>query len=92
MVNSILWFTGLPGSGKTTLLKKLHKNLKKNKIKTKVIDGDDFRNKISDGFYFLIINPNIKLSTRSVFNYFDNNQEKQCEWTNVFWENIKINN
>ena len=51
MVNSILWFTGLPGSGKTTLLKKLNKNLKKNKIKTKVIDGDDFRKKISDYDY-----------------------------------------
>ena len=45
---SILWFTGLPGSGKTALSKKLHENLKKNKIKTKVIDGDYFRKKITN--------------------------------------------
>jgi len=61
-------------------------------LKIKGYGDKIFRNKISDGFYFLVINPNIKLSTRSVFNYFDNNQEKQCEWTNVFWENIKIHN
>tara|TARA_Y100000768_G_C23916987_1_gene652866 strand:+ start:554 stop:1063 length:510 start_codon:yes stop_codon:yes gene_type:complete len=51
MESSILWFTGLPGSGKTTLLKKLYSNLKKLKIKTKFIDGDDFRKKISNFKY-----------------------------------------
>ena len=51
-----------------------------------------FKNKIPNGFYFLLINPNIKLSTKSVFNYFDKTQEKQYERTNIFWENIKINN
>jgi 4-diphosphocytidyl-2-C-methyl-D-erythritol kinase len=61
-------------------------------LKIKGYGDKVFRNKIPNGFYFLVINPNIKLSTKSVFNYFDNNQEKQCEWTNVFWENIKINN
>ena len=47
----ILWFTGLPGSGKTALSKKLHQDLKKNKIKSKVIDGDSFRKKITNRKY-----------------------------------------
>ena len=52
MINkSILWFTGLPGSGKTALSKKLYKNLKENKIKSKVIDGDSFRKKITNRNY-----------------------------------------
>ena len=52
MINkSILWFTGLPGSGKTSLSKKLYKNLKENKIKSKVIDGDSFRKKITNRNY-----------------------------------------
>jgi adenylylsulfate kinase len=48
---SILWLTGLPGSGKTALSNKLYKILKKNKIKTKVIDGDNFRKKITNRNY-----------------------------------------
>jgi adenylylsulfate kinase len=48
---SILWFTGLPGSGKTSLSKKLHETLKKNKIRSKVIDGDNFRKKITNRNY-----------------------------------------
>ena len=48
---SILWFTGLPGSGKTALSKELYENLKTNKIKTKIIDGDSFRKKIINRNY-----------------------------------------
>ena len=48
---SIIWFTGLPGSGKTALSNKLYKNLKKKKIKTKIIDGDSFRKKITNRNY-----------------------------------------
>ena len=51
MMRYILWITGLPGSGKTALSKKLHTNLKKKKIKTIVIDGDNFRKKIADRDY-----------------------------------------
>ena len=47
----ILWFTGLPGSGKTALSKELYENLKTNKIKTKIIDGDSFRKKIINRNY-----------------------------------------
>ena len=61
-------------------------------LKVKGYGDKVYRNKIPNGFYFLVINPNIKLSTRSVFNHFDNTQEKKNEWTNIFWENIKINN
>ena len=61
-------------------------------LKLKGYGDKVFRNKIPDGFYFLIINPNIKLSTRDVFNYFDNTQEKKSDWTHIFWESIKINN
>lgn len=51
MSKIILWLTGLPGSGKTALSKKIFQNLKKNKIKTKIIDGDGFRKKINNFKY-----------------------------------------
>lgn len=51
MTRYILWLTGLPGSGKTALSKKIHTNLKKKGIKTKVIDGDNFRKKIANHDY-----------------------------------------
>ena len=48
---SILFLTGIPGAGKTELSKKLYENLKKNKVKTKNIDGDKFRKKITNQNY-----------------------------------------
>lgn len=55
--------------------------------------GDKFkRSKISDGFYFLIINPNIKLSTKKIFNHFENHKNKKNEKSNLCWGNICIHN
>jgi len=51
VIKSILWFTGLPGSGKTSLSKKLYTILKKQKVKSKLIDGDNFRKKIANRDY-----------------------------------------
>ena len=50
-----------------------------------------FRTKNPDNFYFLIIYPNIKLSTKSVFNYYEKNQIND-KTHNMFWRNININN
>jgi 4-diphosphocytidyl-2-C-methyl-D-erythritol kinase len=55
--------------------------------------GDKFfRNKIPDGFYFLIINPNIQLSTKDIFISFDNIQNNKVEGSNVSWGSINIQN
>jgi 4-diphosphocytidyl-2-C-methyl-D-erythritol kinase len=61
-------------------------------LKLKGYGDKIFRNKIHDGFYFLIVNPNIKLSTRDVFNYFDKNPIKKIQDSSLFWDNININN
>ena len=61
-------------------------------LKLKGYGDKVFRNKVPDGFYFLIINPNIKLSTRDVFNYFDNSPKKDIEASSIFWKDININN
>ena len=61
-------------------------------LKLKGYGDKIFRNKIHDGFYFLIVNPNIKLSTGDVFNYFDKNPIKKIQESNLFWDNININN
>ena len=50
-----------------------------------------FRIKNPDNFYFLIIYPNIKLSTKDVFNDYEKNPVKIKD-SNIFWENISINN
>ena len=51
-----------------------------------------FRNKIPNGFYFLIINPNIHLSTKDIFVYFDRMKNNKIQKSNVFWNNINIQN
>ena len=51
-----------------------------------------FRNKLHDDFYFLVINPNIQLSTRDIFIYFDDMKNNKIERTNIFWDNINIQN
>ena len=50
------------------------------------------RNKMPCDFYFLIIYPNIKLSTKDVFNHFEKNSDKKILKTNMFWEKINIYN
>ena len=50
------------------------------------------RNKMPYNFYFLIINPNIKLSTKDVFSHFEKSSDKKILKTNMFWEKINIYN
>ena len=50
------------------------------------------RNKMPHDFYFLVINPNIKLSTKDVFDHFEKNSDKEFKKTNMFWEKINIFN
>jgi len=61
-------------------------------LKLKGYGDKIFRNKFHDGFYFLIINPNIQLSTRDIFIYFDDMKNNKIERTNIFWDNINIQN
>ena len=60
-------------------------------LKLKGYGDKIFRIKNPDNFYFLIIYPNIKLSTKDVFNDYEKNPIK-IKGSNVFWENININN
>lgn len=39
----VIWFTGLSGSGKSTLAHRLLTLFKKNRLRTKIIDGDEIR-------------------------------------------------
>ena len=61
-------------------------------LKLKGYGDKIFRNKFHDDFYFLIINPNIQLSTRDIFVYFDDMKNNKIERTNIFWDNINIQN
>ena len=61
-------------------------------IKLKGYGDKIYRKTIPEGFYFLIINPNIQLSTKDIFVYFDNMKNNKIEGTNIFWKNININN
>ena len=61
-------------------------------LKLKGYGDKIFRNKTPDDFYFLIINPNIQLTTKDVFIYFDNMQNNKIERSNVFWDKINIQN
>jgi len=61
-------------------------------LKLKGYGDKFFRNKTPDGFYFLIINPNIQLSTKDIFICFDNIQNNKVEMSNVSWGSINIQN
>lgn len=60
-------------------------------LKLKGYGDKIFRIKNPDNFYFLIVYPNIKLSTKDVFNHYEKNPIK-IKGSNIFWENININN
>jgi 4-diphosphocytidyl-2-C-methyl-D-erythritol kinase len=53
--------------------------------KTKLLNNDN-------NYYFLLINPNINLSTKDVFNYFDNSKFKESRIPITCFENINIHN
>jgi 4-diphosphocytidyl-2-C-methyl-D-erythritol kinase len=61
-------------------------------LKLKGYGDKIFRNKTPDEFYFLIINPNIQLSTKDIFIYFDNIQNNKVEVSDVSWGSINIQN
>jgi len=61
-------------------------------LKLKGYGDKFFRNKTPDGFYFLIINPNIQLSTKDIFICFDNIQNNKVEVSNISWGSINIQN
>ena len=50
------------------------------------------RNKMPYNFYFLIINPNIKLSTKDVFNHFEKTSDKKIQKNKMHWKKINIYN
>ena len=50
------------------------------------------RTKISNNYYFLLINPNVYLSTKDVFNHFSNSKIKENKIMDTNFENIKIHN
>ena len=60
-------------------------------LKLKGYGDKIFRIKNPDNFYFLIIYPNIKLSTKDVFNQYEKNPIR-IEDSNIFWESINISN
>ena len=50
------------------------------------------RKKIVNDYYFLVINPNINLSTKVVFEYFANSNLKESQIPSTCFENINIHN
>jgi len=60
-------------------------------LKLKGYGDKIIRIKIPDNFYFLIIYPNIKLSTKDVFNHYEQNPIHHKE-RNMFWGKVNINN
>jgi len=60
-------------------------------LKLKGYGDKIFRIKNPENFYFLIVYPNIQLSTKNVFNLYEKKKihHKECK---MFWENININN
>ena len=48
LINGVIWITGYSAAGKTTLSRKVNALLKKQKISTIVLDGDDLRNIFGD--------------------------------------------
>lgn len=51
---SCIWFTGLSGSGKSTLTKGIQQRLKKDGIKTIILDGDVIRKGLNNDLGFTI--------------------------------------
>ncbi len=48
LTNGVIWITGFSAAGKTTLSRKVERLLKKQKISTILLDGDDLRNIFGD--------------------------------------------
>ena len=47
---------------------------------------------IPKGYYFLLLNPYLNLSTKSVFDQYKDNSKDECKDTNLYFENIQIYN
>lgn len=66
--------------------------LKSKDLKLKGFGNKVSKNKISEDYYFLLINPNIALSTKEVFNHFSNSKLENNILPDTYFENIKIHN
>jgi len=47
---------------------------------------------IPNGYYFLLLNPNLNLSTKSVFDQYKNNSKYEFQGANLYFEDIQIYN
>ena len=47
---------------------------------------------IPNDYYFLLLNPYLNLSTKSVFDHYKDNSKDECKDTNLYFENIQIYN
>ena len=47
---------------------------------------------IPKGYYFLLLNPNLNLSTKSVFDQYKDNSKNEFQDANLYFENIQIYN
>ena len=61
-------------------------------LKMKGYGDEIIRNKMPYKFYFLIVNPNIELSTKDVFNRFEKSLDKKIQKTQMFCKKIIIYN
>lgn len=61
-------------------------------LKLKGYGKEITRKKISTNYYFIIINPNVELSTKDVFEKYVNFVNVKRETENIFFEGIRINN
>ena len=50
------------------------------------------RSKFPENYFFLLINPNVRLSTRDVFNHYKNSFNNEVHENDLYFGNIKIHN
>ena len=66
--------------------------LKSKDIKLKGYGEKVTRSKFPENYFFLLINPNVRLSTRDVFNHYKNSFNNEVHENDLYFGNIKIHN
>ena len=61
-------------------------------LKLKGYNKEIKRYSFPNNYYFIIINPNIELSTKDVFEKYSNSLNAKLKTNQIFFENIRINN